>query len=150
MIMSEVSLSYPAKIVKKTDDGIYYQVTFRDIENCFTQGETKEEAYENAQDVLGFMLQDYVEDDLPLPKPSKVRKGELLISPLPEIAAPLLIYLARTYRCMTQVQAAKLLGITKQRYSDIERGKNLTMKTLGKAAKVIGYKPSLVLSAIHY
>lgn len=144
--MNEFSLSYPAKIEKKTDDGTYYFVTFRDIENCFTQGETKEEALENAQDVLGFMLQDYVDDEKLLPKSSKARKDEVMIAPLPEVGAPLLIYLARTHRHMTQVQAAKLLGVTKQRYFDIEHGKNLTMKTLGRAAKAIGFKANIALT----
>ncbi len=144
--MSAIHLAYPAKIEKKTDDGTYYQVTFRDIENCFTQGETKKEAYENAQDVLGFMLQDYVDDERPLPESSVARKDEVMIEPLPEVSIPLLIYLARTVHCMTQVQAAKLLGVSKQRYFDIERGKNLTMKTLGKVAKAMGFKANIALT----
>lgn len=144
--MNEMNLSYPAKIIKKTDDGVYYFVTFRDLKNCFTQGETEQEAYDNAQDVLGFMLQDYIEDEQPLPTPSKPNKNEILIAPLPEVAAPLLIYLARRKRHMTKVQAAKLLKISKQRYFDIERGNNLTMKTLSKVARAIGFQANLALT----
>lgn len=143
--MNEMNLCYPAKIVKKTDDGTYYFVTFRDLKNCFTQGETEKEAYDNAQDVLGLMLQDYIEYEQPLPIASNPRKNEILIAPLPDIAAPLLIYLARTKRQMTKVQAAKLLKISKQRYFDIERGNNLTMKTLSKVARAIGFQANLAL-----
>ena len=144
--MSNINLGYPAKFTKMTDDGVYYMVTFRDIKNCFTQGETLEEAYDNAQDVLGFMLQDYVDDELPLPKASKPGKDEQIIEPLPEVSAPLLLYLARIRNHLSQTQAAKRLGVTKQRYFDIEHGKNLTMKTLSRAAKAIGFNANVALS----
>jgi len=145
--MQQISLAYPANIEVQHDDGTYYFVNFRDVKNCFTQGDTWEEAYINAQDVLGFMLQDYVADKVELPKPSTALKNEILIEPLPEIAAPLLLYLARTSMHISQVQAAKKLGVTKQRYANIEHGKNLTMKTLSKAAKAIGFKTTLSLVA---
>ena len=144
--MSDIHLGYPAKIEKKTDDGIYYFVTFRDIENCFTQGETEKEAYDNAQDVLGFMLQDYVDDELPLPKSSPMAMNEIMIEPLPEVSIPLLIYLARTRHGLSQVQAAKLLKVSKQRYFDIEHGKNLTMKTLGRVMRALGFRANIALA----
>ena len=146
--MSNLHLGYPAKIEKKTDDGTYYLVTFRDIENCFTQGETEKEAYDNAQDVLGYMLQDYIDDELPLPKSSSMLKNEIMIEPLPEVSIPLLIYLARTRHGLSQVQAAKLLKVSKQRYFDIEHGKNLTMKTLGRVMRALGLKANIALAVL--
>ncbi|HCA33974.1 MAG TPA: HicB family protein, partial [Lachnospiraceae bacterium] len=44
---------FPA-IIEKADDG--YNVSFPDIENCFTCGKTFAEAIEMAQDVLPLML----------------------------------------------------------------------------------------------
>ena len=142
-MMTALTLSYPAKIEKKTDDGDYYFVSFRDIANCFTQGETWQEAYDNAQDVLGFMLQDYVEDETTFPLPSKMRQDEVMVEPLPEFCAPLLLYHARIQRRLSQAQVAKTLGISRQRYFDIEHGKNLTMKTFSRSAQAIGFKPNI-------
>lgn len=144
--MIKLELSYPAKIEKKTDDGEYYFVSFRDMENCFTQGDTYEEAYSNAQDVLGFMLQDYIDDEVAFPKPSKLKDGEILIEPLPELCAPLLLYHARVQSKLTQSEVAKKMGVSRQRYFDIEHGKNLTMRTFSRSARAIGFTPNIGLN----
>ena len=49
----------------------YYDVTFPDLENCFTAGYDQSEALENASDALNFMLCDRedCEQDMPTPTP---------------------------------------------------------------------------------
>ncbi|MDF2939377.1 MAG: hypothetical protein K0R66_19 [Gammaproteobacteria bacterium] len=140
----KISLSYPAKIAK-TKEG--YFVNFRDIENCFTDGDSYEEALYNAQDVLGVMLKSMAKHNENLPKASAVKSGEVLISPFPEIAVPLELYILRKRQGKTLEEVAKILGISKQRYSDIERGKNLTLKTLHKVTKALGASADIVLTA---
>lgn len=49
-------LFYPAVF---TQGEHYITVTFPDIPSAITQGETQEEAFEMAQEVLGFALEDY-------------------------------------------------------------------------------------------
>lgn len=49
-------LFYPAVF---TQGEHYITVTFPDIPSALTQGETQEEAFEMAQEVLGFALEDY-------------------------------------------------------------------------------------------
>ena len=49
-------LFYPAIF---TQGERYITVTFPDIPSAITQGETQEEAFEMAQEVLGFALEDY-------------------------------------------------------------------------------------------
>ena len=60
---------YPA--ILKYDDDCFY-VRFPDIENCFTDGNTREEAIDMACDVLPLMLCDYEDRRLDIPKPSKL------------------------------------------------------------------------------
>lgn len=60
---------YPA-ILKYEDDCCY--VRFPDIENCFTDGDTREEAIDMACDVLPLMLCDYEDRHLDIPKPSRL------------------------------------------------------------------------------
>lgn len=61
--------SYPA-VFTKEDAG--YSVTFPDIENCFTSGETPEEAMEMASDALCLILYDKEENGEPIPVASAV------------------------------------------------------------------------------
>ncbi len=54
---------FPA-VFKPAEEGGYY-VTFPDLENCFTDGDTQEEALENANDVLNLMLYDEKAENIP-------------------------------------------------------------------------------------
>ena len=68
---------YPAIFTPEDDGG--FSVSFPDIEGCFTQGETIEEAYEMAFDALGLALS-FLEDEkrvIPLPSaPNKISLNE--------------------------------------------------------------------------
>lgn len=61
--------AFPA-IIEKADDG--YNVSFPDIENCFTCGKTLPEAIEMAQDVLPLMLCQMEDDKKPIPEASDI------------------------------------------------------------------------------
>lgn len=60
---------YPA-IFTQEENG--YSVSFPDIENCFTSGETLVEAYEMAQDALSLMLWDMEDDKKEIASPSPI------------------------------------------------------------------------------
>lgn len=62
------NLFYPA-IFHPEDTG--YSVYVPDIDGCFTQGDTLEEAYDMAFDAVGLCLEDLSENGLPYPAPSK-------------------------------------------------------------------------------
>ena len=134
--MNEViELSYGAKI---QPDGAGYLVTFRDIENAFTYGETLDEAIFNAQEVLDLMLLDRLEKDEEIPMPSKLKNGEIVVTPSPEVVAPALLHIMRMLESRTMADIARTMGVAYQSYQRIESGKNLTMKSLKKAALALG------------
>ena len=81
-----MSLVYPAKIVGENGG---FVVTFHDLQNVFTEGDTYEEALFNAQEVLDLLLLDMVQDDIDIPTPTPCRKGEVFITVSPEVAVPL-------------------------------------------------------------
>ena len=64
-------MNYPATFTKDTDG---FVVTFRDIPEALTQGDTYEEALEMAQDALATAMDFYFEDNRPVPMPSKAKK----------------------------------------------------------------------------
>lgn len=61
--------SYPCIITYCEEDGIYY-VNFPDLEDCFTDGDTLEEALYNAKDVLGLVLYSKEENGLEINPPN--------------------------------------------------------------------------------
>ena len=126
-----IELSYGAKI---EPDGDGYLVTFRDIENAFTYGETLDEAIFNAQEVLDLMLLDRLEKDEEIPVPSKLKNGEVVIAASPEVVAPALLHIMRTLNHRSMADVARTMGVSYQSYQRIESGKNLTMKSLKRAA----------------
>ena len=130
-----LSLTYPVKIER---DGKGYLVTFRDITNAFTYGETREEAVLNAQEVLDLMLLDAIEKNEEIQLPSNARKGEVLVSASPDVAAPVLLHLLRIDNKITMAQVAKKMGVPYQSYQRMESGKNLTMKSIKRAARALG------------
>lgn len=62
---------YPAVLTK---DGEGYLVEFPDVENCFTDGATLNEALEMAQDVLNLMLMTMEDDGLPIAPASDIHQ----------------------------------------------------------------------------
>ena len=69
-------MNYPATFSREGDG---YIVTFRDIPEALTQGDTYEEAVEMAQDALKTALEFYTEKGLSHPRPTPKHLGEYKI-----------------------------------------------------------------------
>ncbi len=70
-------MRYPARF--KPDPTGGFVVSFRDIPEAITQGETLEEAYEMALDALITALDFYFEDQREVPLPSSPKRGEKIV-----------------------------------------------------------------------
>ena len=130
-----IDLIYGAKIAP---DGNGFLVTFRDIENAFTYGESLDEAIFNAQEVLDLMLLDKLEKGEEICLPSTIKNGEMAISASPEVAAPALLHIMRQLEKRTMADVASSMGVTYQSYQRMESGKNLTMRSFKRAASALG------------
>lgn len=64
---------YPAIFTKEEK---FYLVRFPDIESCYTQGETLQEALEMATDVLSLTLYNLEEEEKKIPTPSEIKEVE--------------------------------------------------------------------------
>ena len=62
---------YPAIF---TEDGDGYIVCFPDLEKCYTQGDTLEEAIERAEDVLSLVLYEYERRQRFIPEPTPIKQ----------------------------------------------------------------------------
>ena len=65
---------YPAVFTKEGD---FYTVRFPDLESCYTQGDSLQDAYEMASDVLCLTLYDLEESKKTIPSPSDPGKIEV-------------------------------------------------------------------------
>lgn len=65
-----MNMIYPA-IIEQTEDSRYL-VTFPDLEEALTEGETLEEAIFNAIEVLTLTLEGRMEEGLTIPYPSEL------------------------------------------------------------------------------
>ena len=74
-------MRYPARLETATEGG--FVVTFRDIPEAITQGETEEEALAMAAEVLSSAMDFYAEDRRAVPPPSPLEAGERLVDLLP-------------------------------------------------------------------
>lgn len=62
---------YPAIFHLEDDGG--YSITFPDLPNCITQGDTLADGIEMAEDALSMILCDMEDHAVPIPSPSNVR-----------------------------------------------------------------------------
>lgn len=75
--MGNDQLSYPARLKR---DGRGFMVSFPDIPEALTCGSTREEALKMAADALATALEFYAEDGRPVPAPSKLKRGQALVT----------------------------------------------------------------------
>ena len=85
--MSTVAFGYPYKL-ERQENG-WWLVRFPQIPEALTEGETKEEAFENAKDCLIAALEGYVKAGRPIPRPPF--RGDRLVLP-PLVTAKIAVY----------------------------------------------------------
>ena len=130
-------IQYQLKIHK---EGGTYWGEFQDLPGCFTQGDNKDELFENAREALSLYLEDARDPKWEVPKPKKrAGKQYVWISPFEDVAIPLMIRQARIKKGIGQRQLAKLLDLNVQQIQRLETpGKsNPTVKTLSAISRAL-------------
>lgn len=132
---------YPAKLAPE-DGG--FVVTFRDIPEAITQGESREEAIAMAADALATAMEFYFEDRRPVPAPSEGRRGEVGI-PLPAgFAAKVLLLNEMIAKKVTPSELARRLGTSPQVVNRIVNlGHATKIDTIDEALRALGARLDL-------
>ncbi|WP_066459891.1 type II toxin-antitoxin system HicB family antitoxin [Castellaniella caeni] len=115
---------YPAHFNKAPEGG--FVVTFRDIPEAITQGDTEAEALEMAADALLTAIDFYFEDRRPVPPASPPRKGERLVALPVSVSAKVLLLNEMLAQGITPAELARRLGTRPQ---DVNRIVNLAHTT---------------------
>lgn len=103
-----MDFTYPARVAKQPDGA--YLVTFRDVPEALTDGATREDALQAAEDALLTALAGYVNARASLPVASARKRGERLVTLPPLASAKLALYRALTDAGLTRVALAAELG----------------------------------------
>ncbi|HHQ6589171.1 TPA: type II toxin-antitoxin system HicB family antitoxin [Serratia fonticola] len=133
-------MRYPVDL--QPDSGGYV-VSFPDIPEALTQGDTREEALAMALDALITAFDFYFEDNQPIPLPSEVT-GDYVEVPL-SVASKVLMLNALIESGLTRVELADRIGIKKQ---EVNRLINLQHSTkidaIQRAMKALGKQLDIV------
>jgi antitoxin HicB len=137
-------MHYYAKVEKQ--EGVFL-VSFPDLENVNTFGESLESALENAKEALNGVLESDFERGFSLPEFKEYRgKNYYSIPVFPHLE---IVYTLRKLRNgKSQIQIARSLGISYQAYQKLENPRkcNPTIKTLEKISTVLGKKLEVYFS----
>jgi len=131
-------MHYYARILKK--DGAYL-VSFPELANINTYGNTLSEAVQNAEEALNGSLESDFERGFSLPEPKDHKgSGYYQISVLPHLEIAYTLRKLRTGK--SQGEIAHSLGISYQAYQKLENPRkcNPTIKTLEKIGTALGRK----------
>ena len=101
---------YPAKCVADGQDGAYV-VSFRDIPEAITQGNSVAECFDQAAVAIQAALDGRIMDGLGIPAPSPAKRGERLVAVPIQTALKTALYLAIRERGITRVDLARRLQI---------------------------------------
>ena len=97
---------------EKKDGG--YVVTFRDLPEAITQGDTIEECLAEAVDCLEEAIAALITDGLDIPKPSRPEKGERMVTLPAQMTLKASLHLAMQEAGLSKVELALRLGVNEK------------------------------------
>jgi antitoxin HicB len=114
-------------------------VTFRDIPEAITQGDSDEEAMAMAEDVLVSAMDFYFEDRRPVPAPSAPQPGERLVELPASLAAKALLLNEMIAAGISNAELARRMGTRPQEVQRIVDLHHATkIDTIAKALGALG------------
>ena len=136
--------SYPATFTPDDDGG--FVVTFRDLPEAITQGDTNQEALVEATDCLEEAIAARIDDKLDIPSPSQCHNHEYVVILPIQTALKATLYLAMQEASITKVQLARLLEVDEKEVRRILDPRHATkLSTIERALSALGKRIELQL-----
>jgi antitoxin HicB len=134
-------LAYPVEL---TPDGKFLMVTFPDIPEANSQGDSVEDALRMAADALETALDFYFDAGRPVPAPSKPKRGQHTVELRASVAAKVLLLNEMSSQKVRPSELARRLRVTRQevnrlidrRYTSKIDGIANALKALGKTLEM--------------
>ncbi|MBL8516610.1 MAG: type II toxin-antitoxin system HicB family antitoxin [Betaproteobacteria bacterium] len=118
-------MRYPVTLTPDKKSGGFV-VTFRDLPEAITQGDTFEEALAMAQEALELALEFYFEDKRLVPEPSRPKRGQHVVELPASLAAKVLLLNEMIAQNVRPAELARRLNTTPQ---EVNRLTNLRHTT---------------------
>jgi antitoxin HicB len=136
-------LAYPVTLTPDKKDGGYV-VTFRDIPEAITQGETLEEALSMAAEALESAMDFYFDGRRSVPMPSPGKRRQHLVELPASLTAKVLLLNEMIHQKVRPAELARRLGTTPQTVNRLTNLKHtskidsiaVAMKALGKTLEI--------------
>jgi antitoxin HicB len=134
-------MRYPFKV---KPDGKFFLVTFPDIPEAITQGESMEQMFAVVQDALETALEFYFEGSRAVPEPSPIKRGGHFVELPPSLSAKVLLLNEMIHQHVRPAELARRLGTTPQavnRLTNLRHASKIdgiagAMKALGKTLEI--------------
>lgn len=130
---------YPVLLTAAEEGG--YVVTCRDLPQLITQGDTEQDALEQAADAMDEVFATYMLEGIEFPEPSKAKRREHLVAPPAETMAKAALFVAMRQAGISKLQLARRLGIDEKevrRLLDPHYGSKLPR--IAQAISVLGQR----------
>jgi len=139
-------VKYPAHFEADAEAGGFV-VTFRDIPEAITQGETEQEALAMAADALLTAMDFYFEDKRPVPLPSAPKRGERLVSLPASVSSKVLLLNEMLDQKVAPSELARRLDTTRQEVNRlIDLGHATKIDRIEEALAALGKRLDLVVA----
>jgi antitoxin HicB len=137
---------YPALLTADQKDGGFV-VTFRDLPEAITQGDSLEQALNEAADCLEESIAMRIDDKLEIPQPSQLKHGEYLVAVPAQTALKAALNLAMREKGMSKVELANTLNIHEKEVRRILDPHHVTkLSTMERTLVVLGQRIELITS----
>lgn len=141
---SQIIMRYPVNLTPAPEGG--YVVSFPDIPEALTQGDTRQESLEAAFDALMTALEFYFEDNEPIPQPSVLCDADAYVDVPLSVTSKILLLNAFLESSITQQELATRIGKPKQEITRLFDLRHSTkIDTVQAAAKALGKELKLTL-----
>ena len=133
-------MKFPVTLTEdKTDGG--YVVTFRDIPEAITQGDTVEEALAMAHEALETVMEFYFEDKRAVPTPSKPKRGQQFVELPASLSAKVLLLNEMVAQNIRPAELARRLNTTPQEVNRLTSLRHTTrIDSIADALRAMGRK----------
>jgi antitoxin HicB len=137
---------YPVKLIRDRKDGGYV-VSSRDMPETITQGNTIEEALNEAEGALQAAIEGRIEDGLDIPAPSRARHGERMVSTPITTALKAAVYLAMREQHVSKSELARRMRVHEKEARRMLDPRHPTrVPTLERALAALGRRAEIAVS----
>lgn len=134
--------SFPVTLTPDDDGG--FVVTFKDVPEAITQGETADDALREAVDCLEEAIAAYIANERDLPTPSRCRKGQSIVHLPLQMTMKASVYIAIREAKISKSELARRMNIDeKEARRIIDPHHHTRLPTIEQALSVLGKRAEI-------